>query len=165
MVIEALINSFCSEVLLRLSLNFVSPKIVQAVKESCPNISFLRIKFYSGQSLNQIIPLICELSTLKILNIEAVADADKDLIIRIFSDHLTSVECLKISFGFLLASFEYFTNNCKANLNKLVFNLYSHHLREDYLMCVNNYKMVQNSLEVFGVSGFNWINKELEIIN
>src|SRR5205823_3279467 len=61
MVIEALINSFCSEVLLRLSLNFVSPKIVQAVKESCPNISFLRIKFYSGQSLNQIIPLICEL--------------------------------------------------------------------------------------------------------
>src|SRR5436305_3358371 len=110
MVIEALINSFCSEVLLRLSLNFVSPKIVQAVKESCPNISFLRIKFYSGQSLNQIIPLICELSTLKILNIEAVVD--KDLIIRIFSDHLTSVECLKISFGIDLTSFEYFTNNC-----------------------------------------------------
>src|SRR5437763_118715 len=35
-------------------------------------ISFLCIKFYSGQSLNQIIPLICKLSTLKILNIEAV---------------------------------------------------------------------------------------------
>ena len=58
---ETLINSLCSEVL---SLNFVSPEIVKAAKESCPKTSKFT-QFYSGRSLNQV-PLICESSTLEI---------------------------------------------------------------------------------------------------
>ena len=71
---NAMINSFCGEMLLKLSLNIVTPETVMSVKESCPNINFLHIKIFkifSSLSLDSVIPLVCELSSLKVLWIQA----------------------------------------------------------------------------------------------
>ena len=94
---------------------------------------------------------------------------EEGLLLKILGDHLTSVECLSFSFGtyygdLCLLSFKYFTDNCKANLKKWRIGLYS----KDFLLYVNNYQKVHNSLKVLGLYKLNeidWSNNELEIID
>src|SRR5436190_23063229 len=115
-----MINSFCSKTLLKLSLNIITSETVKAVRESCSNINFLHIKIYPGQLLDSIIPPICELSSLKTLIIDIGCGVQADPLVRILGDHLTFVECLLLEFYIELPSFEYFVNNCKANLKKWI---------------------------------------------
>ena len=58
-VVEAIIESLYGKSLLKLALNVVTPKLIEAIKKTCPNIRFLRIKFFSKQSLNLMIKIIC----------------------------------------------------------------------------------------------------------
>ncbi|CAB4415829.1 unnamed protein product [Rhizophagus irregularis] len=67
----------------------------------------------------------------------------------------------------LLRYFEYFTNNCKANLKKLSINLYSGNpLRKNFLKCIDNYQRVHNSLKILEFKQYeiNWSNEEREIV-
>jgi len=162
--IEVLFNFLCSEALLKLTLNFITSKFVKAIKEYCPRIYFLHLQICSEEHLASIIPPICELSSLKFLNIEIYSDADANVLVKMLGDYLMFVECLILSFRIELLSFEYFTNNCKANLNKLgVFRVANNSYRE-YLRCVDDFQKVHNSLKVFGIGANNWIYEELEII-
>jgi len=165
---KAMINFLCGETLLKLSLNIVIPETIKAVKESCPNIIFLHVRIDSAVHLDQIVRLICELSALKILDIEPswfYEGAHRGLL-KILGDHLTSVECLSFSFIYSgdLLSFKYFIDNCKANLKKWRIGFYS----KDLLLYVNNYQKVHNSLKVLGLYGLNeiiWSSNELEIVD
>jgi hypothetical protein len=166
-VMEAFINSFCGEALLKLALNIVTPKTIKAMKESCLNIRILRIEIHpEGGPLDQIIPPICELPLLKVLSVETSKHGvDIGSLVKILGDHLMFVKYLLL--GFFpedLSSFEYFTNNCKANLKKWKF--YST-LTKDHLLYVNNYQKVHNSLKVLGFkyAESRWTNDELEIID
>ena len=123
--------------------------MAKVIKEYCPNIYFLHIEIHSEEYLDSIIPPICELSSLKILKIRISDSVDADILVKMLGDYLTFVECLFLDFSINLLSFEYFTNNCKANLKKLVVTLADFSV-EDYLMCMNNCQMVHNSLKVFG---------------
>ena len=80
-VIEALFNSLHSEALLKLTLSDITPKIAKAIKESCPRIGSLDITISSRsvQLLDSIIPLICELSSLKFLCI-SISDEHADIL-------------------------------------------------------------------------------------
>ena len=69
-VLEKMVDYLCGKMLIKLSLNVVTPKIIIAVRESCPNISFLHIKLFSDKYLDSIIPTVCKLSLLKTLKIE-----------------------------------------------------------------------------------------------
>ena len=173
-VIEAMINSLCGEELLKLSLNIVTPETVRAVKESCPNISNLKIKIYSGQFLESIIQLICELSSLKILNIvtdidyseNRMMESNYNILFRTLCDYLTSAECLLLKSYVDLPSFEYFTNNCRANLKILVIRRVSFSI--PWLKCVDNFQSVHNSLKLLGIKDFevvHWTNEELDVID
>ena len=106
-IIEALFNSLSSEALLKLTLSDITPKIAKAIKESCPRIGSLDITICSEQLLDSIIPLICELSSLKFLCI-SISDEHADILVRKLGDCLTSIECLYLSFHVDLLSFEYF---------------------------------------------------------
>src|SRR5437763_1742597 len=96
--------------------------MVKTVKETCTNISSLYIRISSGVFLDSIIPTICELSSLKILkiclenyrNYEEVSEP----LVKILGDNLKFVECLSFDFHIKLSYFEYFTDNCIANLKK-----------------------------------------------
>ena len=150
-LMAAMINSICGEALIKLSLNIITPETVKAVKGSCPNICFLRIDIYQGQPLDQIIPPICEISSLKTLYINTHFEVDDDLLIEILGDYLMSVEYLYFNcWSYDLSSFEYFTNNCKVNLKKWVIE-FPKYLSKDYLIYVNNYQKVHNSLKVLGI--------------
>ncbi|CAB5296227.1 unnamed protein product [Rhizophagus irregularis] len=63
--IEEIISYLCNESLLKLALSYITPKAAETVKESCPNISSLCIQICS----DSVIPFICELRSLKVLNI------------------------------------------------------------------------------------------------
>ena len=75
---------------------------------------------------------------------------------------------LILDFDVDLRSFEYFTNNCKADLKKLIIyiDLYQDS-RKNYLIHVSNYQKVHNSLKLFGFVGLNSgiTNEESEIID
>src|SRR5439155_12767150 len=103
---------------------------------------------FSGQFLDSIIPLICKLTSLKTLNIQIGSyRVNAGLLIETLGDYLTSVKYLFLDFFIGLSSFEYFTYNCKANLeNFIIPNNKS--LREGYLICLNNYQNVHNSLKM-----------------
>jgi hypothetical protein len=163
--IEALFNSLHSEALLKLTLSDITPKIAKAIKESCPRIDSLDVTICSEQLLDSIIPLICELSSLKFLCI-SISDEHADILVRKLGDCLTSIECLYLSFHVDLISFEYFINNCKANFNKLVLPIGDETTRKDYLTCVDNFQKVRKSLKVLGIRFYGgWTNEELEIIH
>src|SRR6185437_2899420 len=123
-----------------------------------------------NQPSDSIIPLICELPSLKILHIRAIGEHNKDLLVKL-GDYLTFVEYLSLNFFVELSSLEYFTNNCKANLKKWNMMLNKNPFRRDYLSCVNNYQRVHNSLKVLGIAnidytyGFHWTIEESEIVD
>ncbi|PKY59817.1 hypothetical protein RhiirA4_482891 [Rhizophagus irregularis] len=84
-----------------------------------------RLIFNRLQSLSEIfchliIPLICELKSLKILDIKVGIKVYNQDLFKLLGDYLTSVEHLSFNFDLyrfdLLRYFEYFTNNYKANL-------------------------------------------------
>ena len=163
--IEALFNSLHSEALLKLTLSDITPKIAKAIKESCPRIGSLDITICSEQLLDSIIPLICELSSLKFLRI-SISDRYADILVRKLGDCFTSIECLYLRFHVDLLSFEYFINNCKANFNKLDLPFGDETTRKDYLICVDNFQKVRKSLKVLGIRIYGgWTNEELEIIH
>jgi hypothetical protein len=116
------------------------------------------------------IPLICEMSSLKTLKIEIGYEVYADPLVEILSDCLTFVEYLSLDFHVDLSTFKNFTKDCKANLKKWVVDIDSHLARglwKDYLMCVSNYQTVHNSLKVLGVSKgrFDWRNEDLKVID
>jgi hypothetical protein len=168
---KEIINSWCSESLVKLSLNITAPETIKAVKESCPNISFLYIKIFSEQYLDTMIPLICEIPSLKFLKIEIDHEYYASQLVKILGDYLIFVEYLFLDFHIDLLSFEYFTNNCRANLKKWIIYIEGEEdLRKDYLTYVNNYQKVHNSLKILGINKgymceFDWTNDELEIID
>ena len=64
-----------------------------------------------------------------------------------------------------LTPFKYFTNNCRANLKSFIIPN-NKSLREGYLICLNNYQKVHNSLRILGIDeDCIWTNEELEIID
>ena len=73
--------------------------------------------------MTSIIPPICELSSLKTLKIE-VDFIDFQIyagsLVEKLGDHLKFTEDLNFNFEIELSSFEYFTNNCKADLKKFI---------------------------------------------
>ena len=88
------------------------------------------------------------------------------LLIKNLGDYLMSVEYLSLKFFIDLPSFEYFTINCKANLKKWFIHLDNDYLRKDYLICVDNYQKVHNSLRMLGIDeDCIWTNEELEVID
>jgi hypothetical protein len=170
-IMEVMINSFCSKSLLKLSLNIITPETIKAVKFCCPNINSLHIKIFSDQSLDSIIPIICQFNLLKILKIE-IYDGVVNIVnlVEILADHLLFVERLILDFNIDLPSFQYFTINCKANLKKWIIYIDTRpSLRKDYLLHVNNYQKIHNSLKILGINkfynrDFDWTNEELEVI-
>ncbi|RIA87003.1 hypothetical protein C1645_878316 [Glomus cerebriforme] len=151
---EAIINSLCGEALLKLSLSAVTIQMIKTIKESCPNINFLCIGLITGKSLDSMIPLICELSSLKILNIKVGYRVDKDILIRILCNYLIYVEYLFFDFCMNIQTFRYFANNCRANLKKLIITLDNFSIRKDYLIHVKNFQMIHNSLKVLGIKKY-----------
>ncbi|CAB4473932.1 uncharacterized protein OCT59_023426 [Rhizophagus irregularis] len=170
-IMEEIINSLCNESLYKLSLNIIAPETIKAVKESCPNLSFLHIKIFSEQDLDSMITLICEISSLKFLKIEIDHEYYASQLVKTLGDYLNFVEYLFLDFHIDLLSFEYFTKNCRANLKKWIIYIEGEEdLRKDYLKYVNNYQKVHNSLKILGINKgymceFDWTNDELEIIN
>jgi len=167
---EAMLNLLCSETLLKLSLNIITPESVKIMKVHCPNIQFLHVNVLTKKFLDSTIPIICELSSLKFLHIEIDSSVDAGLLVKILGDYLIFVEYLSFNFYIDLPSFEYFTNNCKANLRKWNIVLFIDHFRKDYLKHVNDYQKVHNSLKELGIDdycfgGFHWTIGELEIID
>ena len=80
--------------------------------------------------------------------------AERLKISKIEGDNLKFVECLLLDVYIDLLSFEYFTDNCKANLKMWITRIYSHQSsRKDYLIYVSNYQKVHNSLKLFGIMG------------
>jgi hypothetical protein len=148
-----IIRSLCGETLLKLTLNAkFTLEVAKIVKKSCPRISSLHVELYPKQCFNSIIPLICKLSSLKILHMKGLINYDDiRLIVRNLSNHLTSVEDLSLDFCINLQDFEYFTNNCKAKLKKLNI-FFNGNLNKDYLIQVSNFQKVHNSLEVLGIN-------------
>ncbi|RIA85473.1 hypothetical protein C1645_741545 [Glomus cerebriforme] len=164
---KTMIDYVAGESLRRLDLNVVTLEIIREIKESCPNITFLHIKIEEEfqDSVSSVISLICDLSSLKILNIQA--DNYTHSIIRILGDCLRSVESLYLSFFVDLISFEYFTINCKANLKNWIIPRdisYFDNNTKGFLECVSNYQKVHNSLKKLGVRDREIDKEELKII-
>ncbi|CAB4380798.1 unnamed protein product [Rhizophagus irregularis] len=163
-----MINSLCDEALVELYSNVATIETVKIMKKSCPNINILRL---SGSLYHLIIPLICDLTPLKTLDILVEIEVDNQVLLKSLGDYLKSVENLSFNFDFycinLLKYFEYFTNNCKANLKKLSINLHNNNLsRKDFLKCIDNYQRVHNSLKILEIKQheFYWSKEEREII-
>jgi hypothetical protein len=77
--------------------------------------------------------------------------------------YLISVECLSLDFTMNISSFEYFVNNCKANLKKLAVRS----RRQDslqFLKCVDNFQEKHSSLKLLEIHR-KWTNEELKIID
>ncbi|CAG8693722.1 4345_t:CDS:2 [Rhizophagus irregularis] len=161
--IEEIISYLCNESLLKLALSYITPKAAETVKESCPNISSLCIQICS----DSVIPFICELRSLKVLNIGPDYGIDMSSLVKSLGNHLTSVEYLFFDFNVDLLSFIYFTNYCKANLKKWIITLDNNSLCKEYLIYVYNFQKVHNSLKEFGINKYryNWTNEELEIVD
>ncbi|CAB4402943.1 unnamed protein product [Rhizophagus irregularis] len=166
-LVEVIINCFCSESLLKLSLSDVTPRAVKAVKETCPNISFLCIQFQSTKFTDSIIPFICKFSSVRVLNIEINFRFDTSSLVRKLADYLIFVECLYLDFNVDLPGFIYFINNCKANLKKWIITLDNSTSSKDYLLYVNKFQKAHNSLKAFGIKkfGYNLMNEEIEIVD
>jgi hypothetical protein len=169
-IVKTIIGYFCGESLLKLSLNVITMEIINAIKEYCPNIFFLHILIISPEPFRDpIIPLICDLSSLKTLHIQTKTYIfDSVSLAKVLGDFLTSVEYLFFDFFIDLFSFEYFTNNCKANLKKWIIIPNDNSLRKDYLSCVDNYQRVHNSLKVLGINKlltFDWTDEEIEVVD
>jgi hypothetical protein len=165
-----MINSLSGKSLLKLSLNIISPKTVKTINEYSPNISFLHIKLASPIYMDSVIPLVRNLSLLKVLHIQMESyEVDGSQLIEILGDHLMSVEYLYMNVLTGLSSFQHFINNCKVDLKKWIIPFtYNEPQRKDYLTCVDDYQKVHNSLEVLGMEEnedeFDWNNEELEIV-
>jgi hypothetical protein len=164
---DKIINYLCSESLLKLTLSNVTLEAVKAVKESCPNINFLCIRFYSRTFSDSIIPFICDLSLLKILKIGSNFGIDMSSLVKNLGIHLIYVEYLFFDFNVDLQTFVYFSNNCKANLKKWIITLDNNSLCKDYLIYVNEFQKVHKSLKSFGIKKYrySWMNEEIEIID
>src|SRR5256885_7799881 len=70
------------------------------------------------------------------------------------------VKCLVLNFHIDLPSFEYFTNNCKANLNKWNILVSNNVIRKNYLRCVDNFQKTHDSLKslcIFMLMSLNFI--------
>ena len=118
------------------------------------------------QSLDLIIPPICELPSLRILYIRISYKVDADILAIMLGYYLTFVECLYLDAYINLSSFEYFTNNCKSNLINWNINIQvDDSFRANHLRCVDDFQKVHNSLNVLGITPCDpWTDKELEII-
>lgn len=165
--IEEIIYYLCNESLLKLTLSNVTTKAAQAVNESCPNINYFCIRFYSRTFSDSIIPYICDLSLLKVLNIGSNFGIDMGSLVKNFGIHLTYVECLFFDFNIDLQSFIYLTNNCRANLKYWIVTLENNTSRKEYLLHVSKFQRVHNSLKSLGIKkyGDDWTNEEIEIID
>ncbi|RIA84916.1 hypothetical protein C1645_831577 [Glomus cerebriforme] len=77
-----------------------------------------------------------------------------------------SVEYLVLYLFVDLPSFEYFVNNCKANLKKWMIpkdiTIFKSNIK-GFLACVNNYQKVHNSLKVLGVCKKEFDDDAMEI--
>jgi hypothetical protein len=164
---EEIINSLCNESLLKLTLSNVTSNATEAIKESCPNINFLCIRYYPRMYPDSVIPIICELSLLKVLNIGSNFGIEMCLLVKHLGNHLKFVEYLFLDFNVDLQSFIYFIDNCKANLKKWVINLDNNSLCKDYLLHVSKFQKAHNSLKAFGIKKYenNWTYEETEIVN
>ncbi|RIA87937.1 hypothetical protein C1645_877731 [Glomus cerebriforme] len=168
---KAIIESLCNETLVKLTLNIEDVGTAIAIKEYCSNINILNAKFPSYLFFDLIVPHICELSSLKILSIYFIEYRGnyKDQLIKMFGDYLVKVDYLFLNFDIELSSFEYFINNCKANLKKLILTINNDSLRKDYLLCVNNFQNVHNSLKVLEIKKYGkefcWTREEIKIID
>jgi hypothetical protein len=164
---EKIIRYLCGESLLKLTLSNVTLKAVNAVKVYCPNINFLCIRFNSRTVSNSIIPLICDLSFLKILNIGSNFGIDMVSFVKNLGIHLTYVEYLFFDFNVDLQAFIHFSNNCNANLKKWIITLDNNSLCKNYLTYVIDFQKVHKSLKSFGIKkyGYSWMNEEIEIID
>ncbi|GBC01383.1 hypothetical protein RclHR1_04170008 [Rhizophagus clarus] len=167
MFMGEIIKYFCSASLLKLTLSNVNPRAARAVKEICPNINFLCIRFHSRIFTDSIIPLICELSSLRVLNVGSNFGIDMSPLVKNLADHLVFVEYLYFDFNVDLQSFIYFTNNCKAVLKKWIITLDNSSSSKEYLLYVNKFQKVHNSLKAFGIKkyGYSLMNEETEVID
>ena len=89
---------------------------------------------------------------------------DVGLLVKILGDYLTYVESLLLNFHIDLPSFEYFANSCKADLKTWNIVVDRSLRKEDYLICVNNYQRVHNSLKELGINtpyNYHWSNEAL----
>ncbi|CAG8437896.1 11553_t:CDS:2 [Rhizophagus irregularis] len=121
------------------------------------------------QCRDLIIPIICHFNLLKTLKIE-IYDGVVNIVnlVEILADHLLFVEYLILDFNIDLSSFQYFIINCKANFKKWIIYIDNNN-RKDYLLHVNNYQKIHNSLKILGINkfynrDFDWTNDELEVI-
>ncbi|GBB86709.1 hypothetical protein RclHR1_01310005 [Rhizophagus clarus] len=166
-LMEEIIKYLCGESLLKLTLSNVTPKAAKAVKDFCPNINFLCIRYYSRVYSDLIIPYICELSSLKVLNIGSDFGSGMSSLVRNLGDNLLFVEDLFFDFNVDLESFVYFIDNCRANLKKWIIILDDYSLSKDYLLYISQFQEVHNSLKAFGIKRYeyNWTNEEKEIVD
>ena len=168
-----MICSLVDKSLYELSLSNVTLETIKIVKESCPNISSLHIRFFSAKvQESRIIQYICTFPSLKILNIEDNDDCNAESLAKVLGDYLpTYVEYLNLDFCMDSPSFKYFIENCKANLKRLLIQNLQHTLDvefiSDHLVYVDKYQEVHNSLIVLGVDEgrYGWTRDQLEIIN
>lgn len=172
-VVKTMIGSLSGESLNKLTLNVITPEIIKIVKESCPNINYLNISIKSENFHDSMILNICDISSLRILILHNSCSDIVNTVVKILGDNLTYVEQLFLGCFIDLPSFEYFTNNCKANLKKL--SLETDYKIESYpkehLLCISNYQKIHKSLEILefkGVATINndivWSSEELEIV-
>ncbi|CAG8669278.1 15511_t:CDS:2 [Rhizophagus irregularis] len=127
-----------------------------------------------GEALVELYSNVATIETVKIMRksyILVEIEVDNQVLLKSLGDYLKSVENLSFNFDFyginLLNYFEYFTNNCKANLKKLSINLHNNNLsRKDFLKCIDNYQRVHNSLKILEIKQheFYWSKEEREII-
>jgi hypothetical protein len=168
---KKLINSFCGETLLKLSLNVVTLESVQTVKESCPNLKHLRVDVDTEEPLDLIIQLICSLKSLKILHIETGDYSESGSILKLLGDHLVFVECLILEM-YIDRTVEYFAVNCKAKLKMwgmLAGDVYS---RKYCLQWAYNFQLSRGSLKMLGIEvgefdceeEYDWSREELRIM-
>ncbi|PKY57403.1 hypothetical protein RhiirA4_478456 [Rhizophagus irregularis] len=166
-LIEEIIYYLCNESLLKLTLSNATTKAVQIVKESCPNINYFCIRFYARTFSDSIIPFICDLTLLNVLNIGSNFGIDMVSLVKNFGNYLIYIECLFFDFNIDLQSFIYFTNNCKANLKYWIITLENNSSSKEYLLQVCKFQNIHNSLKTIGIKkyGDGWMKEELEIID
>jgi hypothetical protein len=172
-VLNAMICSLVDKSLRELSFSNFTLETIKVIKELCPNISSLHVRFFSAHVReSRLIQHICTFPSLKILNIEDNNDCNASTLTKALGEYLpTSVEYISLDFYMNLSSFEYFINNCKANLKRLLIRNFRYvrndELTNDYLLCVDKYQEIHNSLKVFGVDEgeYGWTEDQLETIN
>ncbi|CAB4395822.1 unnamed protein product [Rhizophagus irregularis] len=123
------------------------------------------LTWFHGKTDNDLLQVIVMINSLcSETLIELSSNVTTFETMKIIRNSCPNINILKFD---LLRYFEYFTNNCKANLKKLSINLYSGNpLRKNFLKCIDNYQRVHNSLKILEFKQYeiNWSNEEREIV-